>query len=88
LVVFCPWDFQNSQKQVSGNFESMKTFALFIDTYLSCEFHKFPLSHSLETPERGEGGECPLKHFYNDGVWKRILINAYKICYLVWDEKL
>ncbi len=52
-MVFGPWDFQNSQKEVSGNFESMKTFALLIEIYLPCEFHKFPLSHSLETPKRG-----------------------------------
>jgi hypothetical protein len=50
--VFDPWDFQNSQKEVSGNFESMTTFALLIEIYLPCQFHNFPLSHSLETPER------------------------------------
>jgi len=55
LLVFGPWDFQNSQKEVSGNFESMTTFALLIEIYLPCEFHKFPLSHSLETPETGGG---------------------------------
>ncbi len=74
LVVFGPWDFKNSQKEVSGNFESMTTFALLIEIYLPCEFHKFPLSHSLETPERGGG--VPLK--YVDG-WQlkifRFLIN-------------
>jgi hypothetical protein len=55
LVVFGPWDFQNSQKEVSGNSESMTTFALLIGIYVPCVFHKFPLSHSLETPERGGG---------------------------------
>jgi hypothetical protein len=51
--VFGPWDFQNSQKEVSGNFESQTTFALLMEIYLPCEFHTFSLNHSLETRERG-----------------------------------
>ncbi len=55
-MVFGPWDFQKPQKEVSGNFESMTYFALLIGIYLPCEFHKFPLRHSLETPKRRGGG--------------------------------
>jgi len=36
----------------------MTTLALLIEIYLPCEFYKFSLSHSLETPETGAG--CPL----------------------------
>jgi hypothetical protein len=61
LVVFGPWDFQKSQKDVSGNSESMTTFALLIEIYLPCNFHKFPLSHFLETPET-RGGVLKLQN--------------------------
>jgi hypothetical protein len=54
-VAFDPWDFQNSQKEVSGNFESQTKFALRIEIYLPCEFHKLSLSHSLQTRENREG---------------------------------
>jgi len=47
--------FQNFQKEVSGNFDSQTTFALLIEIYPPCAFHKFSLSHPLETRERGEG---------------------------------
>jgi hypothetical protein len=63
LVVFGPWDFQNSQKEVSENFESVTTFAFLIEIYLPCQFHKFPLSHSFQTPE-SEGGPRKMNLFF------------------------
>ncbi len=45
--------FQNFQKEVSRNFDSQTTFALLIEIYPPCAFHKFSLSHPLETRERG-----------------------------------
>ncbi len=56
LLVFGPSDFQNSQKEVSGNFECMTPFALLLEISLHREFYKFPISHSLQTTEsEGEG---------------------------------
>ena len=53
LVIFGPFDPQNSVKEASENFGSMINFALFIEIYLCRGFHKFSPSRFSETLERG-----------------------------------
>ncbi len=61
LVIFGPCNLYISQKEASGNFESMTTFALLTEIYLAWEFHKFSPSRFRETSERGGGG--PLNNY-------------------------
>jgi hypothetical protein len=74
LVIFGPCNPNISQKEGSGNFESMTTFALLIEIYLAWEFHKFSPSRSWETSEKGVGG--PLK-----GIQQ---MNRLKVEYTHW----
>ncbi len=46
LVIFGPCYSNISQKEASGNFESMTAFALLIEIYLTWKFHKFSSSRS------------------------------------------
>ncbi len=55
LVIFGPCNPHISQKEASGNFESMIDFALLIVIYPAWEFHKFSPSRFRENLGKGEG---------------------------------
>ncbi len=79
-MVFGPWDFKKSQKEVSENFKSQTTVALVIEIYLPCEFHKFSLSHSLETPARGGGVPLKFERIKREFEENKILNNSVIAC--------
>jgi hypothetical protein len=82
LVIFGPCNSDISQKEASGNYESMTTFALLIEIYLVWEFHKFcpaVLEKPLETGAEGGGAlkrfvlRCTITLTLPKGSWKGLL---------------